>query len=24
MTAAFDFNQRPLPPLILPLHPPFS
>ena len=24
MTQAFNFNQRPLPPLILPLHPPFS
>jgi phospholipase C len=24
MTKAFDFNQKPLPPLILPLHPPFS
>ena len=24
MTAAFDFSQKPLPPLILPLHPPFS
>ena len=24
MTQAFDFNQKPSPPLILPLHPPFS
>jgi phospholipase C len=24
MTHAFNFNQRPLPPLILPLHPPFT
>jgi phospholipase C len=24
MTKAFDFGQKPLPPLILPLHPPFS
>jgi phospholipase C len=24
LTQAFDFNQKPLPPLILPLHPPFS
>jgi hypothetical protein len=24
MTRAFNFNQRPLPPLILPLHPPVS
>jgi hypothetical protein len=24
MTAAFNFNQKPLAPLILPLHPPFS
>jgi len=24
MTQAFNFNQKPLPPLILPLHPPFS
>jgi len=24
MTQAFNFNQKPLRPLILPLHPPFS
>jgi phospholipase C len=24
LTADFDFDQKPSPPLILPLHPPFS